>query len=1178
LATFTGQLISATYDAIIKTIDNDAIGGTAKQLTDGLGNVTPLYVSTTQIGIGITPTEALQVSGNIKASLSVIATTFSGDLNGTINTATTGVTQTAGDNTTKIATTAFVQESHTGKPTGSGTGGKIPLWSGSGTSTVLTDSSITEESTQYLLTKDIRIFDTIPAITLQDSNSSGSASLGDIQWLDNAASQRAVISLNNAILGITSKHGGLNFGTNSTNALTIDGSQNSVFQGTITTGGGSGSGGALTVWGGYTQNLNQSGGTVTAWNLTNSATASGTSDTTQMQISQKDTGGSAIDLKIGQSADGKAFFGSKTVGIKITNASGNTEISGSLAIGGNATAIASWVIESQGIASNDNDTTVPTSAAVKDYVDTKAALTDTLSEVLAIGNTTGGTDIAVSAADDITFTDTSKILMGGGNDLQIYHDSSNSYVSDSGTGDLILRSNSTAIIKSDTTKIQAFGSSTDFVTIDSSGQVGIGIDTPTLVAGKIVHIHGTASGVHLTDTASGTTSGDGGYVAFDNPNLYIQNKEAGSMFFETSGTTALTIDSSQNATFSQNVTVGTTAASDFVLALRGGVGGFLGWDDSANKTILQAPNTRQLSLRVNSDTFGAGTEALLIDSSGNSTFAGNVGIGVTADTSVRTFIKGADSGTNNYQILTRNSSDANILAVRNDGNVGIGTTPITSKKLYVLGDTTNYQILAEQPSGYAGLSIKSTTVAQTWSWIANDNGSNSDLLLYGGASAGTKLTIDSSGKSTFAGSVSIDANSGILTQEILKVKGGGSGGAYGFLVEANNGDDLFKVDTSTYNCYFPSSFTKVGINASDPVKTLDVRGQLAISNSASSYWYMDRNDTTGNFEILTDSDSSVFNIDSSGNVGINAATPRDKLTVFTAGSSEEEIGLRLVNPIGFTNAGSGASIIFAQDRSQAENIPMAKIRSSQNAGGSSCCGDLIFSTSHTSLGGMIDRMKITAGGEILIGTGGNDPSSSQTGFSIQNNAGLCLVRQATSDSGANTCNQFINPNGVVGSIVTNGSATAFNTSSDYRLKENVVEMTGALNRVSELKPSRFNFIADANKTVDGFLAHEVQDIVPEAITGEKDAMQDEEYEVSPAVYEDILHPAIEEELDEDGNIITEAKEEWTENVLKTEAVKDTRQVPDYQGIDQSKLVPLLVGAIQELTAKVERLEQECKCK
>ena len=158
-------------------------------------------------------------------------------------------------------------------------------------------------------------------------------------------------------------------------------------------------------------------------------------------------------------------------------------------------------------------------------------------------------------------------------------------------------------------------------------------------------------------------------------------------------------------------------------------------------------------------------------------------------------------------------------------------------------------------------------------WFYNVPTGSSHLF---GINNSNVLTLNGTG-ATFAGSVSIDANSGILTQEILKVKGGGSGGAYGFLVEANNGDDLFKVDTSTYNCYFPSSFTKVGINASDPVKTLDVRGQLAISNSASSYWYMDRNDATGNFEILTDTNSSVFNIDTSGKVIINDNTIGDKL-------------------------------------------------------------------------------------------------------------------------------------------------------------------------------------------------------------------------------------------------------------------------------------------------------------
>jgi len=135
----------------------------------------------------------------------------------------------------------------------------------------------------------------------------------------------------------------------------------------------------------------------------------------------------------------------------------------------------------------------------------------------------------------------------------------------------------------------------------------------------------------------------------------------------------------------------------------------------------------------------------------------------------------------------------------------------------------------------------------------------------------------------------------------------------------------------------------------------------------------------------------------------------------------------------------------------------------------------------------------------------------------------------------------------VGVIEVGTSSTSYATSSDYRLKENVVGMSGATERLKQLKPSRFNFIADADTTVDGFLAHEVQDIVPEAISGTKDAMRDEEYEVTPAV------------LDDDGNVTTEA-------------VMGTRSVPDYQGIDQSKLVPLLVATIQELEARITQLE------
>ena len=77
--------------------------------------------------------------------------------------------------------------------------------------------------------------------------------------------------------------------------------------------------------------------------------------------------------------------------------------------------------------------------------------------------------------------------------------------------------------------------------------------------------------------------------------------------------------------------------------------------------------------------------------------------------------------------------------------------------------------------------------------------------------------------------------------------------------------------------------------------------------------------------------------------------------------------------------------------------------------------------------------------------------------------------------------EFHNANNQVGSINTNGSSTDYNTSSDYRLKENVNYNFDATTRLKQLKPARFNFIADADKTVDGFLAHEVSSIVPEAI-------------------------------------------------------------------------------------------------
>ena len=157
--------------------------------------------------------------------------------------------------------------------------------------------------------------------------------------------------------------------------------------------------------------------------------------------------------------------------------------------------------------------------------------------------------------------------------------------------------------------------------------------------------------------------------------------------------------------------------------------------------------------------------------------------------------------------------------------------------------------------------------------------------------------------------------------------------------------------------------------------------------------------------------------------------------------------------------------------------------------------------------------------------GSNSSTSSGTGgFELQIDSNAPRMNWYN-DAGASRSVQYFYYEGVErGSISVRSGSTAYITSSDYRLKENVAYTWDATTRLKQLKPARFNFTNDADTTVDGFLAHEVSSIVPEAIEGTKD------------------------EVDSDGN-------------------------PKYQGIDQSKLVPLLVKTIQELeTARITTLE------
>ena len=258
--------------------------------------------------------------------------------------------------------------------------------------------------------------------------------------------------------------------------------------------------------------------------------------------------------------------------------------------------------------------------------------------------------------------------------------------------------------------------------------------------------------------------------------------------------------------------------------------------------------------------------------------------------------------------------------------------------------------------------------------------------------------------------------------------------------------------------------------------------------------------------ISNSSDATAITIDSSEKVGIGQTTPVRRLHIKDT-SADLYIGLE-----GGTSNNVG---ILMGDT---DNHTLSRIRhdNSDNA--------LEFHTNET------ERMRIDTNGNIMFNSSVYSTADARLVTSHDGNAQVGFaIRSTSSVAQSEKMIQFKkdNTSGVteVGTITSNRTSTAYNTSSDYRLKESVTYDFDATTRLKQLKPCRFNFKVDADTTVDGFLAHEVQSIVPEAITGTHN------------------------EVDDDDN-------------------------PVYQGIDQSKLVPLLVKTIQELEARITALESK----
>lgn len=265
--------------------------------------------------------------------------------------------------------------------------------------------------------------------------------------------------------------------------------------------------------------------------------------------------------------------------------------------------------------------------------------------------------------------------------------------------------------------------------------------------------------------------------------------------------------------------------------------------------------------------------------------------------------------------------------------------------------------------------------------------------------------------------------------------------------------------------------------------------------------------------LLDGNDSSYFqrNLNDYGGIEINGGGTGNRVTYLDLHSDDinTDYSSRIYRTAGvdgdlrFMNAGAGDVTLEPSTGGGIMFNPGGSNKARFNSAGNFLIGVGGTSQVHTSSGGTYVGHEMWLGGLAMHGR----------------NADLAMYLNRQSTTGGIVSIRY--DGSQVGLISVTGSSTSYGTSSDYRLKENVVPLIGAMDRVNQIPVHRFNFTSEPGVVVDGFLAHELQEVVPEAATGTKDG------------------------VDAEGN-------------------------PEYQTVDQSKIVPLLTAALQEVNAKLEQ--------
>ena len=468
-----------------------------------------------------------------------------------------------------------------------------------------------------------------------------------------------------------------------------------------------------------------------------------------------------------------------------------------------------------------------------------------------------------------------------------------------------------------------------------------------------------------------------------------------------------------------------------------------------------------------------------------------------------------------------------------NGNVGIGTTSPSHKLNVVAPNNTtavgidfpsaNFDFSANSTSGYTtkfhmdntGTYIGSNSAGRALIFQTNDT----DRLYINGNTGNVGIGTDSPGRK-----LDVRTDDGVL----IRGASGSVNAKLSFLPASGGRQWDFQNNSSNFQIKDESAgITRmffhyngrlaIGSDLTDPLGQVDIyraaglsgTAAIAITNGESNgkNWGISTEVVGGGDFALLQSASTGgtptptatnvrFIINNSGNVGIGTTNP----TSISANTFSLSVGSA-------RNDLSGAVVYQANGTIKSQMYwDSSGLQTVVNS------GDARWYT-----GGVNDRLRITSGGDVLIGTTSargklTINSSATSGFS--NALGI----YAASDGGTYSFANFLlyGTSTVVGSITSNGTSTAYNTSSDYRLKKDLKDFVG-LDMVSKIPVYDFKWKTDESRSY-GVMAHELQEVLPDAVSGEKDA----------------------EEM---------------------------------QGVDYSKIVPLLVKSIQELKAEIDELKK-----